>query len=33
VQYEVNLSGSGANELISYGLPRTLRVGIEAFRN
>jgi outer membrane receptor protein involved in Fe transport len=33
VQYEVNLAGSGANELISYGLPRTLRVGIEAFRD
>jgi outer membrane receptor protein involved in Fe transport len=33
VQYEVNLAGSGANELISYGLPRTLRVGFEAFRD
>jgi hypothetical protein len=33
VQYEVNLAGSGANELNSYGLLRTLRVGIEAFRN
>lgn len=32
-QYQVNLAGSGANELISYGLPRTLRVGLQAFRN
>jgi iron complex outermembrane recepter protein len=33
VRYQINLAGSGASTLISYGLPRTLRVGIEAFRN
>jgi len=27
-QYQVNIAGSGANELISYGLPRTLRAGL-----
>lgn len=27
-QYQVNIAGTGANELISYGLPRTLRVGL-----
>ena len=32
-QYQVNIAGSGANELISYGLPRTFRLGIEVFRN
>jgi outer membrane receptor protein involved in Fe transport len=32
-QYQINLAGTGTNTLISYGLPRTLRVGIEAFRN
>jgi iron complex outermembrane receptor protein len=32
-QYQVNIAGTGANELISFGLPRTLRVGIQAFRN
>lgn len=26
-QYQVNRSGTGANTLISYGLPRTLRIG------
>jgi outer membrane receptor protein involved in Fe transport len=31
-QYQVNISGTGANTLISYGLPRTVRVGMEAFR-
>jgi iron complex outermembrane receptor protein len=27
-QYQINLSGTGANTLISYGLPRTVRVGL-----
>jgi iron complex outermembrane receptor protein len=31
-QYQINLSGSGANALISYGLPRTVRVGLQAYR-
>jgi outer membrane receptor protein involved in Fe transport len=32
-QYQVNIAGSGASELISYGLPRTFRLGVQAFRN
>ncbi|HEV7705521.1 MAG TPA: TonB-dependent receptor [Gemmatimonadaceae bacterium] len=32
-QYQVNIAGAGASELISYGLPRTFRLGIEVFRN
>jgi iron complex outermembrane receptor protein len=32
-QYQVNIAGTGASELISYGLPRTFRLGIEIFRN
>ena len=32
-QYQVNIAGTGASELISYGLPRTFRLGIEVFRN
>lgn len=31
-QYQVNLSGTGAATLISYGMPRTLRIGLEATR-
>jgi iron complex outermembrane receptor protein len=31
-QYQINLSGSGQNTLISYGLPRTVRVGLQAYR-
>lgn len=31
-QYQINLSGSGTSTLISYGMPRTLRVGLEASR-
>jgi outer membrane receptor protein involved in Fe transport len=31
-QYQINLSGTGASTLISYGMPRTLRIGMEAFR-
>jgi len=31
-QYQINLSGSGQNTLISYGLPRTVRVGVQAYR-
>lgn len=32
-QYQVNLSGSGANALISYGMPRTLRAGFTLHRD
>lgn len=32
-QYQVNLSGSGANTLISYGMPRTLRAGVTVHRD
>ncbi len=32
VRYQINLSGTGASTLISYGMPRTVRVGMEAFR-
>jgi outer membrane receptor protein involved in Fe transport len=31
-QYQINLSGTGATTLISYGMPRTIRVGLEAYR-
>lgn len=31
-KYQVNLSGSGANALVSYGLPRTVRVGVTLSR-
>jgi iron complex outermembrane receptor protein len=31
-QYQINLAGTGANTLISYGLPRTVRVGIQVYR-
>jgi outer membrane receptor protein involved in Fe transport len=31
-KYQVNLSGSGTNTLISYGTPRTLRIGITVDR-
>jgi outer membrane receptor protein involved in Fe transport len=31
-QCQINLSGSGANTLISYGLPRTVRIGVQAYR-
>ena len=30
--YQVNVSGTGASALYSYGMPRTVRVGLEAFR-
>jgi len=30
--YQINLSGTGSAALISYGMPRTVRVGLEAFR-
>ncbi|MEP6731236.1 MAG: TonB-dependent receptor [bacterium] len=32
VKYQINLSGTGAAQLISFGMPRTVRVGVEAFR-
>ena len=32
-QYQVNLSGTGANTLISYGMPRTLRAGMTLHRD
>jgi len=31
-RYQVNVSGNPPNQLYSFGMPRTLRVGIEAFR-
>ena len=31
-RYQVNLSGTGASTLVSYGLPRTLRVGVTLAR-
>ena len=31
-QYQVNVAGTGAAALYSYGLPRTFRVGLEAYR-
>jgi outer membrane receptor protein involved in Fe transport len=31
-RYQINLAGSGANTLLSYGLPRTIRAGLQAFR-
>jgi outer membrane receptor protein involved in Fe transport len=30
--YQVNVAGTGAAALFSYGLPRTIRLGLEAFR-
>ena len=30
--YQVNVAGTGAAALYSYGMPRTVRVGVEAFR-
>jgi len=30
--YQINQSGTGTAALISYGMPRTVRVGLEAFR-
>jgi outer membrane receptor protein involved in Fe transport len=32
-KYQVNLSGSGSSALISYGMPRTVRVGVSVDRN
>lgn len=32
-KYQINLEVTGPSTLISYGLPRTLRIGVEAFRN
>jgi outer membrane receptor protein involved in Fe transport len=31
-KYEINIAGAGANALLSYGLPRTVRVGLQAYR-
>jgi outer membrane receptor protein involved in Fe transport len=31
-KYQINIAGSGASAIISYGLPRTVRVGVEAYR-
>jgi outer membrane receptor protein involved in Fe transport len=33
VQYQVNVAGTGAAALYSFGMPRTLRFGVEAFRD
>jgi outer membrane receptor protein involved in Fe transport len=32
-QYQINLSGAGSAALVSYGLPRTVRVGVTVERN
>jgi len=32
-RYQINLEVTGPSTLISYGLPRTLRIGVEAFRS
>jgi iron complex outermembrane recepter protein len=31
-QYQINLAGTGSAALISYGLPRTVRIGLQAYR-
>jgi outer membrane receptor protein involved in Fe transport len=31
-QYQVNVAGTGTAALVSYGLPRTIRLGMEAYR-
>ena len=31
-RYQINLAGSGATALLSYGMPRTIRVGLQAYR-
>ena len=31
-QYQINVAGTGAAAIYSFGLPRTVRVGLEAFR-
>jgi outer membrane receptor protein involved in Fe transport len=31
-KYQINLAGTGTNTLLSYGLPRTVRVGLQAYR-
>lgn len=33
VKYQINLAGTWPRTLISYSMPRTLCVGVEAFRN
>jgi outer membrane receptor protein involved in Fe transport len=33
VRYQVNVAGSGASALVSYGLPRTVRGGLEVARS
>lgn len=30
--YQMNLSSTGANTLISYGLPRAVRIRLQAYR-
>jgi outer membrane receptor protein involved in Fe transport len=31
-QYQINIAGTGPNTLTSYGLPRTVRIGLQAYR-
>jgi outer membrane receptor protein involved in Fe transport len=31
-QFQVNVAGTGAAALYSYGMPRTVRIGLEAYR-
>ena len=31
-RYQVNVAGTGAAALYSFGMPRTVRLGLEAFR-
>jgi iron complex outermembrane receptor protein len=31
-RYQINLAGTGASTLISYGMPRTVRIGLQAYR-
>jgi len=31
-KYQINIAGTGAAAIVSYGVPRTVRVGVEAYR-
>jgi outer membrane receptor protein involved in Fe transport len=31
-QYQINLSAAGTAGIASFGMPRTVRVGVEAYR-
>jgi outer membrane receptor protein involved in Fe transport len=32
-KYQVNVAGTGAAAIFSYGMPRTIRIGVEAYRD